>query len=85
VPGFAVEVVDSLGAGDAFVAAMLSHLVYAPKEAKLSDEQLRDIMRYANAAGALACTKRGVIPALPRPSEIEAFLHSRADSPPPTR
>ena len=85
VPGFQVDVVDPLGAGDAFVAAMLSHLIYAPKEAKLSDEQLGEIMRYANAAGALACTRRGVIPALPRPAEIEAFLDSRANSPPATR
>jgi fructokinase len=84
-PGFAVDVVDPLGAGDAFVAALLSHLVYAPKQAKLSDEQLGEIMQYANAAGALACTKRGVIPALPRPPELEAFLESRAGGQPATR
>ena len=31
-------------------------------------------MNYANAAGALATQKVGVIPALPTPSEIEQFL-----------
>jgi len=31
-------------------------------------------MRYANAAGALACTRRGVIPALPTAEELEKFL-----------
>jgi len=77
VPGFSVEVVDPLGAGDAFVAAMLSQLMYAPKGAKLSDRQLHEIMVHANAAGALTCTRRGVIPALPAAAEIEEFL-SRA-------
>jgi fructokinase len=74
VDGFAVEVVDPLGAGDAFVAAMLSHLMYAPKGERLSEGQLREVMSYANAAGALACTRRGVIPALPTAQEIEEFL-----------
>jgi len=74
VAGFGVEVVDPLGAGDAFVAAMVSHLMYAPKGAKLTDAQLREIMTFANAAGALTCTRLGVIPALPTPSEIDGFL-----------
>ncbi len=73
-PGFAVEVVDPLGAGDAFVAAMLSQVMYAPKGAKLSEAQLREIMTYANAAGALTCMRSGVIPALPTADELERFL-----------
>jgi fructokinase len=77
VSGFQVEVVDPLGAGDAFVAAMLSRLRTAGPARELSAEQLREIMVYANAAGALTCTKRGVIPALPTAAEIEAFLSSR--------
>jgi fructokinase len=75
-PGFAVEVVDSLGAGDAFVAAMLSQLLYGPRSGKLSDAQLREIMTYANAAGALTCTRRGVIPSLPAAGQLEQFLRS---------
>lgn len=73
VSGFQVEVVDSLGAGDAFVAAMLSRLVGADL-ARLDGGELREMMVYANAAGALTCTKRGVIPALPTGAEIAAFL-----------
>ncbi len=74
VPGFTVEVVDPLGAGDAFVAAMLSQLMYAPKGAKLTEEQLRGIMLHANAAGALTCMRSGVIPALPTADELEQFM-----------
>ena len=77
VAGFAVEVVDPLGAGDAFVAAMLSQLMYAPKGAKITGEHLREVMTYANAAGAFTCTRRGVIPSLPTAAELDGFLASR--------
>ena len=74
VDGFAAKVVDTLGAGDAFVAAMLSQLLQHENLHSLDTSQLNAIMRYANAAGALATQKVGVIPALPTAVEIEAFL-----------
>ena len=74
VEGYAVEVVDTLGAGDAFVAAMLMQLMKHENIRSLDASTLDAIMRYANAAGALATQKVGVIPALPTPSEIEQFL-----------
>ena len=74
VEGFAVEVVDTLGAGDAFVAAMLMQLTRHEDIQSLDASRLDTIMRYANAAGALATQKVGVIPALPTPYEIEQFL-----------
>lgn len=74
VDGFIVDVVDTLGAGDAFVAAMLTQLRQYMDLTALVKSQLDPIMRYANAAGALATQKVGVIPALPTPAEIESFL-----------
>ena len=74
VDGFAVDVVDTLGAGDAFVAAMLMQLMQHEDLQSLDASLLETIMRYANAAGALATQKVGVIPALPTSSEIEQFL-----------
>ena len=74
VDGFGVKVVDTLGAGDAFVAAMLTQLRQYMDLTALERDQLDPIMRYANAAGALATQKVGVIPSLPTPSEIENFL-----------
>jgi len=73
-PGFAVEVVDPLGAGDAFVAGMLSRLMGMPRGLPRSGEELRETMVYANATGALTCTKRGAIPALPTAEDVTAFL-----------
>ncbi len=74
VDGFIVDVVDTLGAGDAFVAAMLTQLRQYMDLTALEKDQLDPIMRYANAAGALATQKVGVIPALPTPVDIEGFL-----------
>ena len=80
VDGFKVEVIDSLGAGDGFVAAMLTQIMDSSgsvgKLPEFDRNQLEAIMRYANAAGALTTQKIGVIPALPTASEIEAFLNA---------
>ena len=74
IDGIAANVVDTLGAGDAFVAAMLSKLMQHKELSTLKQKQLNDIMQYANAAGALATQKVGVIPSLPTHTEIEQFL-----------
>ncbi len=74
IDGNDVKVVDTLGAGDAFVAAMLTQLIRHDELSAINKDQLDDIMRYANAAGALATQKVGVIPSLPTHSEIEQFL-----------
>jgi len=83
VPGFAVKTVDATGCGDAFVAGLLRGLLAAgqaeenpqtfPQKA-LAPERLRTILRYANAVGALAATRQGVIPALPQAAQVDEFL-----------
>ncbi|MFB0546760.1 MAG: PfkB family carbohydrate kinase [Anaerolineae bacterium] len=75
VPGFAVYTVDATGCGDAFTAALLCQLVgSADWRDQLSPAQLRKILRYANAAGALTAQTLGVIPALPTAAEVDEFL-----------
>lgn len=74
VDGYSVDVVDTLGAGDAFVAAMLSKLIRHTELSTLTNNELNHIMQYANAAGALATQKVGVIPSLPTHLEIEQLL-----------
>jgi len=64
VPGVAVAVVDTTGAGDAFNAG----LAVALAEGK----PLVEAVRFANRAGALACTRLGVIPALAHRPAVEA-------------
>jgi len=66
VPGFAVEEVDPTGAGDCFNAACVVGL-----EAGWS---LAQVARYANAAGALAVSRRGPMEGAPTLSQIKRLI-----------
>lgn len=62
-----VETVDSTGAGDAFCGTLAARLA--------AGDDLDTAVRVASAAGALATTREGAVPSLPRASEVEAFLN----------
>lgn len=71
------EVVDATGAGDAFLAATLTHLSERP--GWLEDESaVREAVERGTAAGALACTDFGAMRALPTRAELERFIAVRA-------
>lgn len=74
MPGFHVTPVDTTGAGDGFVAGFLVGML-EHKEDFMS--HILAILRFANAVGALATTKRGAIPALPTREEVAAFLQEQ--------
>jgi sugar/nucleoside kinase (ribokinase family) len=65
VPAFAVEVVDTVGAGDCFIAALLA--------ARCRGEAPLDALRFANAAAALSTTGIGGR-ATPTQAQVNAFL-----------
>ncbi|MDG4860016.1 5-dehydro-2-deoxygluconokinase [Streptomyces sp. T-3] len=66
VPPVPVEVVNGLGAGDAFGGALCHGL--------LEGWELERIMRYANAAGAIVASRLACSSAMPHPHEVEAVL-----------
>jgi fructokinase len=66
-PAFAVNTVDTTGAGDAFVAGILHQLGAGTKSAA-------EIVRYAAAAGALTTQQPGAIYSQPTDAEILEFL-----------
>ncbi|GBG69104.1 hypothetical protein CBR_g3802 [Chara braunii] len=73
VDSFKVETIDTTGAGDAFVAALLVRI--AADRSILDDKsKLESTLRYACAAGAITTTERGAIPALPTPEAALALL-----------
>ncbi len=74
VPGFKVATVDTTGAGDGFMAGILSRWLADP-DLLQSEDAIREAVRFGNAAGALATTARGAIPALPGPQQVEALLN----------
>lgn len=61
-----VEVVDTTGAGDAFIGAFMARLA-------LTDD-IAEAMAWGAAAGALACTKLGATPSYAAADEIAARL-----------
>ncbi|OPH46656.1 hypothetical protein BC351_14310 [Paenibacillus ferrarius] len=75
VAGYAAQVVDTTGAGDAFVAAMLHNFAHCMKAGVPHLEQgLPQMLLFANAAGSLATTRIGAIPSLPTKEEVEALI-----------
>jgi 5-dehydro-2-deoxygluconokinase len=71
VAGFAVEVLNVLGAGDAF----LSGLLYG----WLNGRSLTESARLGNACGALVVSRHGCTPAMPSRVELDDFLARAAD------
>lgn len=70
---FPVQAVDTTGAGDAFVAALLVQLAH--KDFKIQTQtELEEDIRFAHAAAACSVQKLGAIPALPTLHEATQFL-----------
>ena len=65
-----IEVVDTTGAGDAFVGGFAAGLV------KFGGD-ISAAARYGNAVAALSVTKFGTAPAMPREREVARFLKAR--------
>lgn len=72
VAGKALKPVDTTGAGDAFVSGLLAGLSQSSDWKK--ESVLVDIIRKANASGALATTQKGAMSALPSKAQLEQFL-----------
>ncbi|KAK7262591.1 hypothetical protein RJT34_30166 [Clitoria ternatea] len=69
VDAFHVNTVDTTGAGDSFVGALLCKIV--DDQSILEDEaRLREVLKFANACGAITTTKKGAIPALPAEADV---------------
>jgi fructokinase len=75
IPGFAVEVVDTVGCGDAFMASMLAGVI-ATGGAELDAERLFAIGRAACAAGAVMAGVSGAMEHMPLPREIAALVNT---------
>ncbi len=74
VPGFDVDVEDTTGAGDAFVAGFLHQLCIQGRSCLLDADCAHSVVRYASAVAALTTTRAGAIAGQPTPREVDAFL-----------
>ncbi|WP_447871400.1 ribokinase [Serratia fonticola] len=69
VPGFKVNAVDTIAAGDTFNGALVTAL--------LEGKVMSDAVRFAHAAAAIAVTRPGAQPSVPWREEIDAFLQQQ--------
>lgn len=67
---FKVEAIDSVAAGDAFNGGLAVAL--------FEGKGLKEAVRWGAAAGALACTRKGAMPSMPRRDELETLLRAQA-------
>jgi fructokinase len=83
IAGIRVSVVDTVGAGDSFGAALISALIdegaFGSETTRLPDESvLAHAVSYAVAASAITCTRTGATP--PSRAEVDAQLRSASDA-----
>lgn len=72
LPTYDVKVVDTTGAGDAFFGGLLYSISKLGKKLEeVSLDEVAEMVDFSNAVGALCTTKRGGIPAMPYPEEVE--------------
>jgi 5-dehydro-2-deoxygluconokinase len=71
IPGFPVEVLNVLGAGDAFLSGFLRGWIRG--------EPIETAGRYGNAAGALVVTRHGCSPEMPSMDELLAFARRSSE------
>jgi ribokinase len=71
VPAHKVGVVDTTAAGDAFTAAL--------GVAVASGATMHEAARFANAAGALACTRLGAQAAMPAATEVRMLMREQPE------
>ena len=76
VAGKALKPIDTTGAGDAFVGGLLAGLSQHPNWKEIP--VLEQILRQANACGALATTAKGAMSALPNKAQLAAFCDNVA-------
>ncbi len=75
VQGVTVDVLNVLGAGDAFIAGFLRGWI--------NEEGHEQALRYANACGALVVSRHGCTPAMPTREELDYYLANSASIPKP--
>ena len=72
-PGFAVKAIETTGAGDTFCGSSLNYIVEHGFD-DLTEDQLGELLTFANAAAAIVTTKKGAIRSMPEREEVEALI-----------
>ena len=72
-PGFTVKAIETTGAGDTFCGSSLTYILEHDFH-NLTEEQLGEMLTFANGAAALVTTKKGAIKAMPEREEVLSLI-----------
>ncbi len=73
--GFQCKTIETTGAGDTFCGSSLNYILDHDFE-NLTEDQLGEMLTFANAAAALVTTRKGAIRAMPEREEVEELIRS---------
>ena len=73
VGGFTVNAIETTGAGDTFFGGILHHVLMWGLRAYAQDE-LTQMLTFANAAAAIVTTRKGALRVMPEEAEIKALM-----------
>lgn len=74
VPGFVQKnTIETTGAGDTFCGCMLHYIIQHGLE-DLTEENLRELLTFANAAASVITTRKGALAVMPSKEEVERML-----------
>lgn len=71
--GIAVDTIETTGAGDTFLGSALSYVLEYGLEC-MTQDQLGEMLTFANAAAAVITTRKGAIRAMPQKDEIRKLI-----------
>ena len=71
IPSIKIKQVDSTGAGDSFVGAVLKQVSDVEDKKNIGIEEWKNIIAFANKVGAITCTNYGAIASMPTLNEIK--------------
>ncbi|HBJ1646357.1 carbohydrate kinase [Clostridium botulinum] len=71
IPSIRIKQVDSTGAGDSFVGAVLKQIAEVEDKKNIGFEEWKNIITFANKVGAITCTNYGAIASMPTLNDLK--------------
>jgi fructokinase len=72
--GYSVDVAETTGCGDSFMAALISGLLEHDKPVHMDSGSFRSVLKKANASAAMVATRVGAAESMPYKVELEKFI-----------
>ena len=80
VPAFVQEnTIETTGAGDTFCACILNYILEHGLE-NLTEEQLKEMLTFANGAASIVTTRKGALRVMPSREEVDALISAGQDA-----